>query len=152
MEELEHKLAEAERLWNSGKHKRARPLFEEALELFRGSFLEESPYEEFAVLEREQFRDRFVRTIIRLIEALSPGKEWKEIVPLCRRGLKQDSFHEDFHWHLVHALSRLDHRREALAAYHRYEQVMVRELDLLPSKRMKSLADKVVSIGPHPKP
>ncbi|MCB1151708.1 bacterial transcriptional activator domain-containing protein, partial [bacterium] len=61
--------------------------------------------------------------------------------PLARRAVDLDDWSEDAHHHLVRALAALGHRAEALAAYRAYETVMVRELDLLPSPRLRTLAE-----------
>lgn len=147
--ELEQALQQGEQLWNRGHRTDARPHFERVAELYNGSFLEESPYEDFAALERERLRDCFLRGLARLIELGAGVEDWAGVAPLCRRGLEQAPYQEDLHWHLVHALHRLGSRHEALAAYHEYEKAMVRELDLLPSARMQDLVRAVSRAGPR---
>ena len=64
-----------------------------------------------------------------------------------RRGLEHEPCREEFYWHLVQAHMAMRNRREALAACHRYEEMMKRELDLPPSARMRELAGRVVALG-----
>jgi DNA-binding SARP family transcriptional activator len=118
-----------------------------ALELYRGSFLAESPYEDFAAAERETLRERFLTTIARLLAFYAAARRWEECGSLARRGLAEDCFHEDFHWHLAQAQLRLGNRREALAACHSYEKMMTHELDLPPSMRMRLLAEEAASLS-----
>lgn len=145
--DFEAALDEAERLWNLGRRDEAEAPLRRAAALYRGDFLAETPYEEFAVEERERLHDRMLRGRARLLAVLAAAERWEELVPLCRRVLAMDPYREDFHWHLVRAHERLGNRREALAAYHHYEAFMARELDLLPSPRMRSLADQVLVLG-----
>ncbi len=145
--DFETALNKADTHWASGKRGKAAEFLSKAVRLYRGNYLAESPYEEFTVVEREQLRDRLIRALGRLLEVHTVKKRWDEIVPLCRRGLAEDKYSEDFYWHLVHAHLRLKNRREALDGFHQYEQMMIGEMDLLPSERMKALADKVVALG-----
>ncbi len=121
-----------------------------ALALYRGDFLMESPYEELAVLEREGLRDRYLRALERLLAQLARAARWSELPPLCRQGLQQDPFAEGLHWHLVQAEFQLGQRREALADYQRYERLMIQELDLPPSPRLRTLAERISRPEPPP--
>jgi len=139
--EFESALAVAEAAWSAGRREEAEAAFRRADDLAVGDFLAESPYEEFAAVEREQLRDRHRRNLSRLLDDLADAGRWDDLVPLARRAVAADAWSEDAHHHLVAALAAQGHRAEALAAYRRYEAVMVRELDLLPSPRLRALAE-----------
>lgn len=144
-----------------GKPRAAETCFREAWALYGGDFLAESPYEEFATAEREQLRDGLLRASTRLLEFYAGARRWAEVIPLCRQGLEHDPYREDFHHHLTQAHLRMGHRREALAAYQRYEETMVGEMDLLPAPRMQALAALITPLrtrgpgterAPRPRP
>lgn len=139
--EFEAALAAAETAWSAGRRDQAEAAVRRADDLDGGDFLAESPYEEFAAVEREQLRDRHRRNLARLLDDLADAERWDDLVPLARRAVTADAWSEEAHHHLVAALAALGHRAEALAAYRRYESVMVRELDLLPSPRLRALAE-----------
>jgi ATP/maltotriose-dependent transcriptional regulator MalT/two-component SAPR family response regulator len=145
--EFEHHLQEAQALWGTGKRRQAEPLLRKAVELYRGDFLAESPYEDFAAAEREHLRDRLLRGVGRLLEHYAENRRWEDVIPLCRWALALDPYDEDTYWFLLRAHLKLRNRREALADYHRYEEMMIREMDLLPSRRMKALADEVIAFS-----
>jgi len=147
VEEFEETLRNADDKWNAGERRKTEPSYQKALEIYRGEFLAESPFEDCAAEERERLRDRFVRVVGRLLSLYAEAKRWEEIIPLCRSGISQEPYREEFYFHLVQAHGRLGNRREALADYHRYEEMMIRELDLLPSRSMKALLDQIVSPG-----
>lgn len=147
VEEFEAALREAEVQWRAREWQAAEPHLRRAEKLYRGGFLEESPYEELTTVEREQLRDRLLRAVKNLLVLLTEEERWEELIPLCRRALAQNPYHEDFYWYLVRAQFELGNRREALADFHQYEEMMIREMELLPSARMKALADKVVTLG-----
>jgi DNA-binding SARP family transcriptional activator len=141
-------LAEAARRRQDGPA--AEAALREAIGLYRGDFLSESPYEEMAVLEREALRDRFLRALERLLAQLAAAERWAELPPLCRLGLRTDPYAEALHWHLIHAQYRLGRLPDAVADYRRYEQLMLRDLDLPASPRLRSLAEQIK--GPLPPP
>ena len=146
VELFEAAIDEGLRLADSGRPAGAERLCE-AVGLYRGGFFEESPYEEFAVAERERLRDRFLRALDRLVRAAASSGRWDECAVLARRGIADDPYSEDLHWHLVNAYLRLGSRHEALAAYHRYERTVLAELEAAPSLRMKALAEEAAAIA-----
>ncbi len=149
VERLEAALRQGERCWHAGQRGRAQASLAEAMALYRGDFLAESPYEEFAAAEREHLRDRALWAIERLLELRALAREWEELALLSRRALALDAYRESHYRHLVLANLRLGHRREALAGYHEYEAMMVNEMGLPPSDAMKSLAAQVLALGPR---
>ena len=148
VEDFEAALQKGERLWHAGRRADARAPLLEAVSRYRGDFLTESPYEEFAAAEREHLRDRALRAIERLLEVRAAAREWEELALLSRRGLALDPYRESHYQHLVLAHLHLGHRREALAGYHEYEAMMINEMGLPPSERMKALAERVIALGP----
>ncbi len=152
VEAFEATLQQGERYWHAGQRGRARSSLLEALSLYRGDFLAENPYEEFAAAEREHLRDRVLRAIERLLELRAAAREWEELALLSRRALALDPYRECHYRHLMLAHLHLGHRREALAGYHEYEAMMINEMGLPPSERMKSLVEQVIALGPaaHP--
>ncbi len=150
VETFEDLIRSATRLRGENKSRLAEGKLLEAIEVHRDGFLRESPYEEFLAPEREQLNDQFLRAVERLLESYAAAGRWGESIPLARRGLSQDPFRESFHVHLVRAQLSLGSRHEALAAYHRYEEVMKSELGLPPSPSMRRLAEQATAVGPSP--
>lgn len=147
VEGFESTLQEAAKLIDQDKPLKGERRLLAAIDLYESGFLEEAPYEEFVASERERLRDRFLWAVGRVLQRYIVKKKWDECIPLSRRGLAEDPFAEDFHVALVQAHLELGNRQEALAAYHQYEQMMVRELDLIPSTRMKTFAEKATLLG-----
>jgi len=145
VEQCEDLLQEAESLWSDGDTEAAVEPLLDAERLYRGHFLAESPYEEFTAEEREHLRDRLLQDVGRLCAWYARHGKWRDLVPLARRAVALDAYHEEFHQRLVEGLAGLGHRAEALEAYHQYEKLMIEELDLLPSNRLKSLVEKIAT-------
>lgn len=146
VELFESAVKNAEKAWPNRKSANVETPLRRAAELYRGDLFVENPYEEFATAERERLREMLLRTLRRLLQLHTERSNWEEAVITSRRALEVDSYQEDIHWFRVQAHLRLGHRREALDAYHQYEEMLVREMGLLPSDRMRALADQVVSL------
>ncbi|MBM3317695.1 MAG: tetratricopeptide repeat protein, partial [Candidatus Eisenbacteria bacterium] len=145
--DFEKGLREARASVTAGRLRAAAAGLRHALDLYRGDFLAESPYEEFLATEREALREQYLRGTVLLLDLHARAARWADCLPLARRGLAEDSLNEACHQALVRAHLMLGHRREALAHYHAYEETMLRELGLLPSARMKALAEQITSLA-----
>jgi LuxR family maltose regulon positive regulatory protein len=145
--QLEALLDEATSLRRGSAASKAEPLLAQAIELYRGDFLADSLYEEFAAPERERLRDRFVRAIHALLALRSEARRWEEVIPLCRRGLAADPYDEICYEHLLRAHLQLRNRHEALAVFHQYENLMRREIGSPPSPRLRALANQATALG-----
>lgn len=147
---FERAISEGEEHCAAGEPEAAEKLLRRAVRLYRDEFLCESPYEDFLADQREYLRERFLRAIAQLTLLHHKARRFEDLIPLCRRGLAVDPYDESLHRRLILGHLRLGHRREALAAYHRYEEMMIRELDLLPTEPMKALADEILALGASP--
>jgi LuxR family transcriptional regulator, maltose regulon positive regulatory protein len=143
---FEDLLRQSTKLLHGGKTREAEPVLHKAVDLYRGCFLEESPYEEFLTAERQRLADGFIWAVERLLTSSAAGGRREEVVVLARRAIQGDAYKEEFHAHLIRAHLALGNRREALAAYAKYEEIMRGELDLSPSPQMRELAGKIVAM------
>ncbi len=147
---FEGALREGKRLLVGGRKRAAQRRLREAVDLYRGDFLADSPYEELATVERETLRDQFLSALGSLANLAESAGCWEECIDVARRGLAQDPFGEMFHRAAVQGLFMLGRRGEALSAYLGYEKAMLRELRLPPSPAMKALAERMAASRPHP--
>jgi LuxR family transcriptional regulator, maltose regulon positive regulatory protein len=141
--EFEEAIRQGGRLAAARRGRAADPLFRRALELYKGEFLAESPYEEFAAPEREHLRDLFLQASTKLADMCASSRRWAECIPLAKNGLREDPYNEELCYHLIQAHVSLGHRHEAVETYREFEQRMMDELSLVPSARMQSLIEKI---------
>src|SRR5829696_9089375 len=66
-----------------------------ALDLVRGEYLEEEPYEEWAMQARLRWRDRHLSVLSGLAECLALKGNYTEAIGLCERALVIDRFGEE---------------------------------------------------------
>ncbi|MFH1143693.1 MAG: BTAD domain-containing putative transcriptional regulator [Candidatus Eisenbacteria bacterium] len=148
---FEDAIRKADRLAAAGRARAAEPLYREALDICRGDFLAECPYEDFLVSQREHLRERFIHAAMRLIEICAAGRRAADVIPLCRRALQDDPYNETLYCHLIEAQLRLGHRHEALESYRQVEAGLTGELGLPPSARLRELM-QTLRQGPRREP
>ncbi|MDD5720026.1 MAG: BTAD domain-containing putative transcriptional regulator [Candidatus Krumholzibacteria bacterium] len=115
---------------------------QEALALWRGPYLADTPYDPAVEDTASAVRHRFMRAAERLLELLTSRGAWDELVTLATRALAEDPLHEPFARSLLLGLLRLGHRQDARRLYAQFEARLVRDLDLLPSPALKELAEQ----------
>jgi DNA-binding SARP family transcriptional activator len=109
-------------LWRRGARERALPVLEAAERAYAGDFLEEDQDAEWAVPLREEARAAYLAVAELLASASGPERA----VGYRLRMLERDPFDERSHLHLVAGLTSLGRHGEALRAYSRYRERMLR--------------------------
>lgn len=136
--------------WNGREETDIRRL-EEAVELYRGDFLEgftvaDSPsFEEWALLTREQL-NRNVREILQqLAENYQEQGEYQTAIVYARRLLVMDPLLEEAHQSLMKLLAASNQRSAALAQYETCRRILANELGVEPSPETKAVFDQINS-------
>jgi DNA-binding SARP family transcriptional activator len=125
---------------------------QEAVALWRGPLLADTPYDSVVEEPAAALRLDFLRAAERLLELQTAAGTWDELVFVARRALDEDPLHEPFARALLLGLLRLGHRQDVIDTYARFESRLVRELDLLPSARLKELAEQAAGGDHSPTP
>lgn len=120
---------------------------ERAVGLWRGAVLADTPYDRAVEDHAAALRLAFLRAAERLLELLAAAGRWDPLVQVARQALAEDPLHEAFARSLLLGLLRLGLRGEVLETYRRFEARLVRELDMLPSSRLKDLAEQAGRVG-----
>ncbi|MCX7689076.1 MAG: tetratricopeptide repeat protein, partial [Fimbriimonadales bacterium] len=110
-----------------------------ALELYRGDFLPEEPFADWALRERERLRTLYLNTLVACLEEHVQAGRWREGVELARHILAQEPWLEEVWRALMLCLARLGRRSEALRAYQDCVRALQQELDAVPSVETQAL-------------
>ena len=116
--DLDRFLREAEAVLEGGPARVARLRAAEAL--YRGDFLEEDVYEDWATMAREEARVAYLRVIRALAEQSVGAGEHDTAVGFLLRILERDAFDEGAHLLLCQVLAISGRHGEARRAYRRY--------------------------------
>ncbi len=82
---------------------------------------------------REVLRARFVRTLMRLGEALEREREWVAAIDLYRRGIEADNLAESLYRGLMRSLAATGDQAEAINAYRRCRELLSIVLGVAPA-------------------
>ncbi len=120
-----------------------------AVALYRGPFLEgfslgDSPaFEEWLLLKREQF-GRQVLLALRALAVLCEGRAaYTEALAFARRAIELEPWHEEAHRQIMRLLTLSGQRNAAMGHYHRYEQMLERELGVPPDPETVALYERI---------
>ena len=131
--------AEFERLADLGDQqypkdiKQAVELYETAVSLYEGDYLQAYPYETWSHEERERLRSRYLQTADRLAQWFATQEAWERVVTLCQTILQKDDCWENAYQLLIQAYIQQDNRIQAVRTYQRCEAALQDGLGVPPA-------------------
>ena len=117
--------------------------YETAISLYQGDFLEQNPYEEWTVLERERLRIAYLDTLDRLSQIYLNQERYAACMTICQLILARDGCREDTHCLLIRCYSRQGQYHLAMRQYQICVEVLRAELDVEPALETKELYKRV---------
>jgi len=129
----------------------------EAVELYRGDFLEgfslrDSPtFDEFQFFQTEGLRQELASALERLVHGHTAQAAYERAIQYARRWLSLDPLHESAHRHLMQLYAWSGQRAAALRQYAECEQVLHEELGVPPEEETTRLYEAVKEKR-HPPP
>jgi DNA-binding SARP family transcriptional activator len=117
--------------------------YETACTLYRGDFLEEDLYEDWAFVERERLRERFLTTLTELAECYARQGRYRHAIARCRQVLTADCYREAVYVRLMLYHYYAGEQAQALQAYERCRQLLADELGVEPLPDTITLAERI---------
>jgi len=117
--------------------------YETACALYRGDFLEEDLYEDWAFVERERLRERFLTTLTELAECYARQGRYRHAIARCRQVLAADCYREAVYVRLMLYHYYAGEQAQALRAYERCRQILSDELGVEPLPETVTLAERI---------
>lgn len=144
------------RAYGAGGFDEARQALEGAVALYRGEYLAEDRYEEWAVHARERFRERFVEVLSLLADCLARGGEYRAALGYLERAVAESPLHETLYRQMMVYACCAGDRARAHQAYERCRAVLERELGERPSSQTEEIFRQIhaeeISERVYPKP
>jgi LuxR family maltose regulon positive regulatory protein len=123
-------------------------VYQRALDLYSGEYLQDALYEDWASGERERLLALYLRTTEKLaIIRLDQGR-YDDVIALCRRILARDNCWERAYRLMMAAYARQGNRSRALRVYRSCEESTKQELDALPGPLTRNLYQQISSGAP----
>jgi len=139
---FERFMGQAEKARKEGKQTEAIPLFEKALSLYTGTFLE-SEEMSWAESQREKLRRVFIRAVGHLGRCYEDREQWEEAVSCYRKGLDADELAEELYRRLMVCHIRRGRESEALSVYRRCRKTLSSVLGVDPSAETRGIAESL---------
>jgi len=143
IEAFEEQLKAAHQHLASEELVKAERAFEAATWLYQGEFLADDPYEEWAIVAREQLRLCYLDALDRLGALRLDSGDYVGCIAVCLKLLAYDSCREDAHCRLMRCYSRQGQAQLALRQYHSCVTALRTELDVAPASATIELFDRL---------
>lgn len=145
-DEFESLVARGNRLADKGGES-ALDLLQRALELYQGDYLQESPYEDWCVEERERLQVLYLRASERVAQMLARRGDCEACIEVCMKILAKDNCWEEAYRLLMTCYARLNNRPRALRTYEKCVEVLERELGIGPMPETVRLYERIRDLG-----
>ena len=119
--------------------------YRRALCLYQGEYLQEYPYAEWALEERERLLTLYLRTGERLAAALVAQEAWDEAIDVCQGLLARDDCWEPAYRALMVAYAHKGNRTQALRAYQRCVAQLDAELGVMPTADTEQVHEAIIA-------
>jgi len=117
--------------------------YEAAISLYQGDFLEQNPYDEWTVLDRERLRIAYLDTLDRLSQIYFRQERYAACRTVCQLILIADRCREDAHCLLMRCYSRQGQSHLALRQFQNCVEALRDELDVEPEVATSQLAERI---------
>jgi DNA-binding SARP family transcriptional activator len=143
VEEFERCVQVGQRLESRNQLTAAVAEYETAISLYQGDFLEQNPYEEWTVLDRERLRVAYLDTLDHLSQIYFSQERYAACITVCQLILTRDRCHEDAHCLLMRCYSRQGQYHLALRAYQICVEALRAELEVEPALETIQLYEQI---------
>lgn len=129
VEEFLELTKQAKRLKETNPQK-AISVYKEALDLYKGDFLPEIPYEDWVIPYRNNYHWLFVETVIEYTKLLKKYDRYQEIEKICEKALDIEAYEEELHLIYLESLLKLNEHAHARSHYEYADNLFNEELDI----------------------
>lgn len=143
VEEFEQAHQTGQRLETRNQKAAAIAEYECAVSLYQGDFLEENPYEEWTILDRERLRIAYLDTLDRLSQIYFEEEHYSACRTACQLILIKDPCREDAHCLLMRCYSRQRQPHLALYQYQVCVEALRGELQVEPAPETTQLYNRI---------
>jgi DNA-binding SARP family transcriptional activator len=143
VKDFEDCIREGQRMEAQNQLTAAMTEYEIAVNLYRGDFLADNPYEGWTVLDRERLRVAYLDTLDHLSQIQISQEQYAACIRLCQLILNRDLCREDAHCRLMQCYSRLGQGPLALRQYQICVEALRIELEVDPAPETTQLYSRI---------
>ena len=143
-QKFEAGISGSEHFASEGRWQEAAETLEGALLLYRGEFLAENRYAEWAEEARSQLRKQYLQGLSSLAECYAELGRFRQAITCCQRVLAVEAYRESVIRQLMTYQQETSYYAQALDTYRKGERALREYLDVVPSAEMDALRDEIV--------
>lgn len=147
VEEFEHLAKKCNALVAEGRDDEALAAGQEAVALYGGEYLEDEPYTDWCIEERERLRELYVALLRHMGLIHASHQRFEEGILACRAALAADNLKEEIHRRLIEWLGYAGRRDEALRQYGICRELLREELGVAPDEQTQRVYWSVIGQG-----
>lgn len=134
---------------SAGEPERALAAYDAATRLYRGDLLEDDPFDEWCLMEREHLRETYLDALHGVAVLSRERGEIDRAIDAYRRVLQVDPLREESQRQLIETLSNAGRRAEALRQYEHLRALLRRELDITPMPETEDIVQRIRAATPQ---
>jgi len=136
-------IKEGEANENSDDVKVALSLYKEAIDLYKGDFLTEELYTQWAEVQREELRRTYLNLLLKVARIYEDRWALNKAISLYKKAIQTDPLSEGAYQRLMSLYSRKGKQNEALKAYEACKKALRDEIDTEPDHVTTSIYNKI---------
>jgi len=143
-EEFSERVGTGQRLEAAARMVEALAEYGKAVALYQGHLFEESPYEDWASVERERLRSEYRLAAGRLVDDYIGRADCGAAIVLCQKTLSLDRCDEDAHRGLMSCYEAQGQRHLALRQFNVCADALREDFDLVPDEATVAMHDQLI--------
>ena len=117
--------------------------YERAIDIYKGDFLSDELYDDWSFPIRESVRESFLFILDRMSDFYCTVGDYARASTLCETILTKDGCREVIHRRLMHCYYHVGLRAKAIKQFHKCEEALKSDLDVIPSRQTLHLYEKI---------
>ena len=120
--------------------------YEKAVELYKGDFLLEEPFAEWALSKRERLKRKCLKVLMKLASLYEETSQSSKAIDCLNRAIDMDSLEEEAFQNLMIVYADSGMTQAALHLYERLTQLLEHELGVEPDEDTQGIYRKIKSL------
>ena len=119
--------------------------YDKAASLYHGEYLEDEPYSDWCLFERERLKEVYISLMDQMASVLAETGDAARAIDACRTVLGVELGREEIHRKLMLLLWKAGRRDEALRQYEICSSVLIEELGVEPAQETTALRNAILA-------
>ncbi|MBO7402023.1 MAG: diguanylate cyclase [Lachnospiraceae bacterium] len=120
------------------------PLYEQAMELYKGEFLPKNNSDTWAVSLASHYQSTYTKLVYDYCDLLARQGAYDRVVEICNQAVMFDPYDEHIHYLLIDALYRSGQQKKSIQRYQAVITMFYDKFGLSPSKELTNLYQEII--------